>query len=88
MLVSPVRRMLIGVAAWVVGLVVVRAAVWLVAGREAGRFGFVVAQAGSGGDEVEDLHDLGAETSGESRPAAEGVLARDPALFVGGGAQR
>ena len=48
---------------------------------------FVVAESGAGGDEVEDLDDLGAEAAGESGVAAEGVLAGDAALFVGGGAR-
>lgn len=45
-------------------------------------------QAGAGGDEVEDLDDLGADRAGEARVAADRVLARDAALLVGGGAQR
>ena len=57
-------------------------------GVEAGGGGFWVAQAGAGGDEVEDLDDLGAEAAGELAGAAEGVLAGDPALLVGGGSER
>ena len=48
----------------------------------------MVAQPGAGGDEVEDLDDLGAEAAGELAAAAERVLAGDPALLVGGGAER
>src|SRR6476659_6240540 len=75
------------VAAGVVGLVVI-------GGRfdgdrvESGGGGFVVAQAGAGGGLVEDLDDLGAEAAGELPVAAEGVLPGDPALLVGGGAER
>ena len=47
-----------------------------------------VAQAGAGGDEVEHLDDLVAEAACELAGAAEGVLAGDPALLVGGGAER
>ena len=53
-----------------------------------GRGGLVVAQPGAGGGLVEDLHDLGAEAPGELADAAEGVLSRDPALLVRGGAER
>ena len=75
------------VAAGVVGLVVVGF------GRdgERGRSRLPrlrVAQAGAGGDEVEDLDDLGAEAAGELAGAAEGVLAGDPALLVGGRSER
>ena len=52
------------------------------------RVGFVVAQAGPGGDEVEDFDDLGAEAAGEPSVTAERVLASDTALFVGGGTER
>ena len=45
--------------------------------------GFVVAQAGAGGDEVEDFDDLGAEAAGELAGAAEGVLAGDRGLACG-----
>ncbi len=48
----------------------------------------MVAQAGAGGGLVEDLDDLGAEAAGELPVPAEGVLPGDPALLVGGGAQR
>ena len=41
-----------------------------------------------GRDEVEDLDDLGAEAAGELSLCAERVLAGDPALLVGGGAER
>ena len=60
----------------------------MVTGVEPGGGGFVVAQPGAGGDQVEDLHDLGAEAAGELAGPAEGVLAGDPALLVRGGAQR
>ena len=46
------------------------------------------AEAGAGGDEVEHLDDLGAEAAGELAGAAEGVLAGDPALLVGGCSER
>ena len=49
---------------------------------------FVVAQPGAGGGLVEDLHDLGAEAAPEFPVPAEGVLTGDPALLVGGGAER
>ena len=49
---------------------------------------FVVAQAGAGGGLVEDLHDLGAEAAREFPGPAQGVLTGDPALLVGGGAER
>ena len=52
------------------------------------RGGLVVAQTGAGDDEVEDLDDLGAEAAGELAVPAEGVLPGDPALLVGGGAER
>ena len=55
---------------------------------EAGCGGFVVAQAGARGDEVEDFDDLGAEAAGELACAAECVLAGDAALLVGGRAER
>ena len=55
---------------------------------ESGGDGFVVAQAGAGGDEVEHLDDLGAEAAGELAGAAEGVLAGDPSLLVRGGPER
>ena len=58
--------------AGVVGLVVVGARLagdWCPA--EVRGEGFVVAQAGAGGDEVEDLDDLGAEAAGEAGVAAE-----------------
>ena len=45
--------------------------------------GFGLFEAGAGGDEVEDLYDLGAEGSGVVGGAAEGVLAGDAALQVG-----
>ncbi len=48
----------------------------------------MVAQPGAGGGLVEDLDDLGAEAAGELPAAAERVLAGDPALLVGGGAER
>jgi hypothetical protein len=48
----------------------------------------VIAQAGARRDEVEDLDDLGAEAAGELAGAAEGVLAGDTALRVGGGTER
>ena len=55
---------------------------------EAGCRGFVIAQTRARGDEVEDLDDLGAEAAGELAGAAERVLAGDPALLVGGRAER
>ena len=75
------------VGAWVVGLVVEldRADRDRV---EAGLAGVGVAQAGSGHGQLEDLDHLGAEGAGEGRGAAEGGLAGDPALLVGGGAER
>ena len=57
-------------------------------GSKSSGFGFVVAQAGAGDDEVEDLDDLGAEAAGELALVAEGVLGGDASLFVGGGAER
>ena len=48
----------------------------------------MVAEAGAGGDEVEDLHDLRAEAAGETGVAADGVLASDAALLVCGCAER
>ena len=53
-------------------------------GVVSGGDGFVVAQAGTGGGVVEDLDDLGAEAAGELAVAAQGVLAGDTALLVGG----
>ena len=50
---------------------------------EAGDGRFVVAEAGSCGDEVEDLDDLRAEAAGELALSPECVLAGDPPLFVG-----
>ena len=50
--------------------------------------GFVVANAGACGDEVEHLDDLRAEAAGELPGAAERVLARDPALLVRGRPER
>jgi hypothetical protein len=46
--------------------------------------GFVVAQPGAGGDDVEDLHHLGAQRPRELPVAAGGVLSRDLALLVRG----
>ena len=75
------------VAAGVVGLVVV--GLGLDGDRVVpGGGGLMVAQPGAGGGLVEDLHDLGAEAAGELPVPAEGVLPRDPALLVGGGAER
>ena len=75
------------VAAGVVGLVVI--GLGANSDRvEAGRGGFVVAQAGAGGGLVEDLDDLGAQAAGEGPVPAERVLPGDPALLVRGGAQR
>ena len=48
----------------------------------------MVAEAGACGDEVEHFDDLGAEAAGEFAGSAEGVLAGNPPLFVGGGAER
>jgi hypothetical protein len=75
------------VAAGVVGLVVVGLpgdGNWLVSGRG----GLVVAQPGAGGGVGEDLDDPGAQRAGELAVPAGGVLAGDPSLLVGGGAQR
>ena len=47
----------------------------------------MLAQAGAGGDQVEDLDHLGAQAAGEAGLAAHRVLAGHPALLVGGGAQ-
>ena len=55
---------------------------------EVGGRGFCVAQAGARGDEVEHLDDLGAEAAGELAGTAEGVLAGDSALLVGGRSER
>jgi hypothetical protein len=71
------------VGAWVVGLVVEldrpdRDRV------EAGLAGVGVAQAGAGHGQLEDLGDLGAKGAGEGRGSAEGGLAGDSALLVGG----
>jgi len=66
----------------VVGLVVV----WCGLAGDRGvsdRAGLVFLQAGAGGDQVEDLHDLGAEAAGEPCLAADRVLPGDPALLVG-----
>src|SRR5579875_2664305 len=49
---------------------------------------FVLAQPGARRDQVEDLDDLGAEAAGEAGVSAQGALAGDAALLVGGGAQR
>ena len=57
-------------------------------GVESGRGCFGEPEAGAGGDEVEDLDDLGAEAAGELAVPAERVLAGDPALLVRGGAER
>jgi pimeloyl-ACP methyl ester carboxylesterase len=68
-----------GGGAGVVGLVVVRGGVggeWLVAG---GR-GLAVADAGCGGDSVEDADDLGTDDAEELAVSADGVLAGHPAL--------
>jgi hypothetical protein len=75
------------VAVRVVRLVVVR----LVADGhrvEAGGDRLAVAQTGARHHHVEDLDDLGAEAPGELALAAEGVLASDPPLLVGGGPER
>jgi hypothetical protein len=69
------------VASGVVGLVVV--GFGLDGERiESGRDGFVVAQACAGGDVLEDLDDLRAETAGELAVTAERVFARDSSLLV------
>ena len=48
----------------------------------------MVAQSGAGSDDVEDLHDLGAEAADIPGVAADRVLAGDSALLVRGGAER
>ena len=61
-----------GGGAWVVGLVVVRTRLAGDGGpAEVRGEGFVFAQAGAGGDEVEDLDDLGAQAAREAGAAAE-----------------
>ena len=76
-----------GCGARVVGLVVV--------GARSGGYGVhprrlraSCSRSGAGGDEVEYFDDLVAQAACEAGSAAEGVLAGDAALFVGGGAQR
>ena len=69
----------------VVGLVVIRDR-GCTDGLEPRSSGFVLPQAGAGGDEVEDLDDLGAELAGVLHRSAKRVLGRDAALLVGGGA--
>ena len=75
------------VAAGVVGLVVIG----LGAHRdriEPSGDRFVVAQPGAGRGLLEDFHDLGAEAASELPVPPGGVFPGDPALLVGGGAQR
>jgi hypothetical protein len=55
---------------------------------ETGCDGLVVAEAGASGCLVEDLHDLGSQAARELPPAAESVLAGEPALLVRRGAKR
>ena len=82
-------RMWIGCGAWVVGLVIVGTRLAGDGGPAAIRGeGFVFAQTGAGGDEVEDLHDLGAQAAREVGAAADSVLAGHAALFVSGRAER
>jgi hypothetical protein len=54
---------------------------------QAGRLGFVVAEAGAGHGQLEDLDHLGAQRPGKLRAAANRGLAGDAALLVSGGAQ-
>jgi hypothetical protein len=55
---------------------------------EPGRLGFLVAEAGTGHGQLEHLDHLGAQRAGELSIPADGGLAGDPALLVGGRAQR
>ena len=55
---------------------------------EAGNSRLLVAKTGARRHHVEDLDDLGPQTSGELGAPPDGVLARHPTLFVGRGAER
>ena len=70
-----------GLRAGIVRLVIVGAGLageWGVAGRHR----FMFTKPSAGGDEIEHLDDLTAETASESGFAAESVFACDSALFV------
>ncbi len=57
-------------------------------GVVAGREGFVFAEPGAGGDQVEDFHDLSAHRSGEPGCPAERVLPGNATLLVRSGPER
>jgi len=59
----------------------------MVTGSKPASRGVLVAQAAAGHGQLEHLDDLGPERAGELPVAADGGLAGDAALFVGGGAE-